>query len=182
MDLVTCRRHWAILWHCGFANLEAEGGLAAPAAPVWALGDLRLCWAATLPLWLTQIRAWGRAGAGVGQWLRSQPACHQALSPAQNLLGLQGIPRQFFLQVYETLRRIGETRSAPSLPCSVPCSCSILGSASLPFSLATPWTDFCVSVTQPPCPGALWELSLSPQPVWGGTAVPLAGLGTLCWG
>lgn len=42
--------------------------------------------------------------------------------PAQNILGLQGIPRQFFLQVYETLRRIRETRSAPSLhlPCSVP--------------------------------------------------------------
>lgn len=37
--------------------------------------------------------------------------------PAQNILGLQGIPRQFFLQVYETLRRIGETRSA-SLPCA----------------------------------------------------------------
>ncbi|XP_009074526.1 PREDICTED: sodium-independent sulfate anion transporter, partial [Acanthisitta chloris] len=28
----------------------------------------------------------------------------------KNILGLQGIPRQFFLQVYETLRRIGETR------------------------------------------------------------------------
>lgn len=31
---------------------------------------------------------------------------------AQNILGLRGIPRQFFLQVYETFRRIGETRSA----------------------------------------------------------------------
>lgn len=42
--------------------------------------------------------------------------------PSQNILGLQGIPRQFFLQVYETLRRIGETRSALSLclPCSIP--------------------------------------------------------------
>ncbi|XP_010014853.1 PREDICTED: sodium-independent sulfate anion transporter-like, partial [Nestor notabilis] len=28
----------------------------------------------------------------------------------KNILGLRGIPRQFFLQVYETLRRIGETR------------------------------------------------------------------------
>uniref|UniRef100_A0A8B9G569 Sodium-independent sulfate anion transporter n=1 Tax=Amazona collaria TaxID=241587 RepID=A0A8B9G569_9PSIT len=27
-----------------------------------------------------------------------------------NILGLRGIPRQFFLQVFETLRRIGETR------------------------------------------------------------------------
>lgn len=42
--------------------------------------------------------------------------------PAQNILGLHGIPRQFFLQVYETLRRIGETRSALAqcLPCSMP--------------------------------------------------------------
>lgn len=49
--------------------------------------------------------------------------------PAQNILGLQGIPRQFFLQVYETLRRIGETRSAPSLrlPCSVPLQLRGLG-------------------------------------------------------
>lgn len=28
----------------------------------------------------------------------------------QNLLGLQNIPRQFFLQVYHTFRNIGETR------------------------------------------------------------------------
>ncbi|NXD84166.1 S2611 protein, partial [Halcyon senegalensis] len=31
-------------------------------------------------------------------------------SQIKNLLGLQGIPRQFFLQLYEMLRRIGETR------------------------------------------------------------------------
>lgn len=49
--------------------------------------------------------------------------------PAQNILGLRGIPRQFFLQVYETLRRIGETRSAPALrlPCSVPLQLRGLG-------------------------------------------------------
>ncbi|XP_069728825.1 sodium-independent sulfate anion transporter isoform X4 [Phaenicophaeus curvirostris] len=35
--------------------------------------------------------------------------------PAQNILGLQGIPRQFFLQVYETLRRIGETRAGDAI-------------------------------------------------------------------
>ncbi|NWQ83165.1 S2611 protein, partial [Columbina picui] len=42
-----------------------------------------------------------------------------SFNQVKNVLGLQGIPRQFFLQVYETLRRIGETRSAPSLclPC-----------------------------------------------------------------
>uniref|UniRef100_A0A8C2YHP2 Solute carrier family 26 member 11 n=1 Tax=Coturnix japonica TaxID=93934 RepID=A0A8C2YHP2_COTJA len=41
-----------------------------------------------------------------------------SFNQVKNILGLQGIPRQFFLQVYETLRRIGETRSAPSLhPC-----------------------------------------------------------------
>uniref|UniRef100_A0A8D2NS86 Sodium-independent sulfate anion transporter n=1 Tax=Zosterops lateralis melanops TaxID=1220523 RepID=A0A8D2NS86_ZOSLA len=33
-----------------------------------------------------------------------------SFNQVKNLLGLQGIPRQFFLQVYETLRRIGETR------------------------------------------------------------------------
>ncbi|NWT74109.1 S2611 protein, partial [Prunella himalayana] len=33
----------------------------------------------------------------------------------KNILGLQGIPRQFFLQVYETLRRIGETRAGDAL-------------------------------------------------------------------
>lgn len=42
-------------------------------------------------------------------------ACTRLCLSAQNILGLQGIPRQFFLQVYETLRRIGEARSAPSL-------------------------------------------------------------------
>ncbi|XP_074777766.1 sodium-independent sulfate anion transporter isoform X2 [Athene noctua] len=31
-------------------------------------------------------------------------------SQVKNILGLQGIPRQFFLQLYEMLRRIGETR------------------------------------------------------------------------
>ncbi|NWI69360.1 S2611 protein, partial [Todus mexicanus] len=31
-------------------------------------------------------------------------------SQIKNILGLQGIPRQFFLQLYEILRRIGETR------------------------------------------------------------------------
>lgn len=48
---------------------------------------------------------------------------------AQNILGLQGIPRQFFLQVYETLWRIGETRSGLSLclPCSVPLQLRGLG-------------------------------------------------------
>ncbi|XP_023773531.1 sodium-independent sulfate anion transporter-like, partial [Cyanistes caeruleus] len=33
----------------------------------------------------------------------------------KNILGLQGIPRQFFLQVYETLRRIGETRAGDAV-------------------------------------------------------------------
>ncbi|NXD31954.1 S2611 protein, partial [Spelaeornis formosus] len=33
----------------------------------------------------------------------------------KNVLGLQGIPRQFFLQVYETLRRIGETRAGDAV-------------------------------------------------------------------
>ena len=58
-----------------------------------------------------------------GTWqLRSCWAFTSLCLPTQNILGLQGIPRQFFLQVYEMLRRIGETRSAPSLrlPCSLP--------------------------------------------------------------
>uniref|UniRef100_A0A8C3ESE0 Solute carrier family 26 member 11 n=1 Tax=Corvus moneduloides TaxID=1196302 RepID=A0A8C3ESE0_CORMO len=33
----------------------------------------------------------------------------------KNILGLQGIPRQFFLQVYETLRRIRETRAGDAV-------------------------------------------------------------------
>ncbi|KAL2297853.1 hypothetical protein Nmel_016418 [Mimus melanotis] len=33
----------------------------------------------------------------------------------KNILGLQGIPRQFFLQLYETLRRIGETRAGDAV-------------------------------------------------------------------
>ncbi|KAF4797458.1 Sodium-independent sulfate anion transporter [Turdus rufiventris] len=33
----------------------------------------------------------------------------------KNILGLQGIPRQFFLQVYEMLRRIGETRAGDAV-------------------------------------------------------------------
>lgn len=33
----------------------------------------------------------------------------------KNILGLQGIPRQFFLQVYETLRRIGEARAGDAI-------------------------------------------------------------------
>uniref|UniRef100_A0A8B9Z9D4 Solute carrier family 26 member 11 n=1 Tax=Buteo japonicus TaxID=224669 RepID=A0A8B9Z9D4_9AVES len=41
-----------------------------------------------------------------------------SFNQVKNILGLQGIPRQFFLQVYETLRRIGETRSAPTLLCT----------------------------------------------------------------
>uniref|UniRef100_A0A5G2R5I2 Solute carrier family 26 member 11 n=1 Tax=Sus scrofa TaxID=9823 RepID=A0A5G2R5I2_PIG len=34
----------------------------------------------------------------------------------KNLLGLQHIPRQFFLQVYQTFHNIGETRCMPALP------------------------------------------------------------------
>ncbi|NWY71973.1 S2611 protein, partial [Erithacus rubecula] len=36
-------------------------------------------------------------------------------SQVKNILGLQGIPRQFFLQVYETLRRIGESRAGDAV-------------------------------------------------------------------
>ncbi|XP_056361596.1 sodium-independent sulfate anion transporter isoform X1 [Oenanthe melanoleuca] len=38
-----------------------------------------------------------------------------SFSQIKNILGLQGIPRQFFLQVYETLRRIGETRAGDAV-------------------------------------------------------------------
>ncbi|XP_064584681.1 sodium-independent sulfate anion transporter isoform X2 [Zonotrichia leucophrys gambelii] len=53
-----------------------------------------------------------------------------SFNQVKNILGLQGIPRQFFLQLYETLRRIGETRSA---------------------LLPIPGADFS-AVTQSPCP------------------------------
>lgn len=78
-----------------------------------------------------------------GTWqLRLCKAFTRLCLPAQNILGLQGIPRQFFLQVYETLRRIGETRSAPTLLCTP----AAVGSraASLPISLVTPWSNFSV--------------------------------------
>ncbi|XP_030317513.1 sodium-independent sulfate anion transporter isoform X1 [Calypte anna] len=38
-----------------------------------------------------------------------------SFNQVKNILGLQGIPRQFFLQVYETLRRIRETRAGDAV-------------------------------------------------------------------
>ncbi|XP_025892631.1 sodium-independent sulfate anion transporter [Nothoprocta perdicaria] len=38
-----------------------------------------------------------------------------SFNQVKNILGLQGVPRQFFLQVYETLRRIGETRAGDAV-------------------------------------------------------------------
>ncbi|NWH41264.1 S2611 protein, partial [Chloropsis hardwickii] len=38
-----------------------------------------------------------------------------SFNQVKNILGLQGIPRQFFLQVYETLRRVGETRAGDAV-------------------------------------------------------------------
>ncbi|KAM6377011.1 LOW QUALITY PROTEIN: sodium-independent sulfate anion transporter [Pluvialis apricaria] len=38
-----------------------------------------------------------------------------SFNQVKNILGLRGIPRQFFLQVYETLRRIGETRAGDAV-------------------------------------------------------------------
>ncbi|NXA43479.1 S2611 protein, partial [Eudromia elegans] len=38
-----------------------------------------------------------------------------SFNQVKNLLGLQGIPRQFFLQVYQTLRRVGETRAGDAV-------------------------------------------------------------------
>ncbi|XP_057242189.1 sodium-independent sulfate anion transporter, partial [Malurus melanocephalus] len=38
-----------------------------------------------------------------------------SFNQVKNILGLQGIPRQFFLQVYETLRRIGESRAGDAV-------------------------------------------------------------------
>ncbi|NXD16665.1 S2611 protein, partial [Nothocercus nigrocapillus] len=38
-----------------------------------------------------------------------------SFNQVKNILGLQGIPRQFFLQVYQTLRRIGETRAGDAV-------------------------------------------------------------------
>ncbi|OXB81060.1 UNVERIFIED_CONTAM: hypothetical protein H355_004990 [Colinus virginianus] len=52
------------------------------------------------------------AGVTVGLTVVPQALAYAEVAglPVQNILGLRGIPRQFFLQVYETLRRIGETR------------------------------------------------------------------------
>uniref|UniRef100_A0A8C9F2P9 Solute carrier family 26 member 11 n=1 Tax=Pavo cristatus TaxID=9049 RepID=A0A8C9F2P9_PAVCR len=38
-----------------------------------------------------------------------------SFNQVKNILGLRGIPRQFFLEVYETLRRIGETRAGDAI-------------------------------------------------------------------
>ncbi|XP_062447752.1 sodium-independent sulfate anion transporter isoform X2 [Rhea pennata] len=38
-----------------------------------------------------------------------------SFNQVKNILGLHGIPRQFFLQVYQTLRRIGETRAGDAI-------------------------------------------------------------------
>uniref|UniRef100_A0A493TWF4 Solute carrier family 26 member 11 n=1 Tax=Anas platyrhynchos platyrhynchos TaxID=8840 RepID=A0A493TWF4_ANAPP len=77
----------------------------------------------------------GAAGAGVRRGGRAAPAgflldfisCPVikgftsaasitiSFNQVKNILGLHGIPRQFFLQVYETLRRIGETRPGDAI-------------------------------------------------------------------
>lgn len=77
---------------------------------------------ATQPLGGTQVGALPAAAPTPTRQLGLCRAFTGLCVPTQNILGLHGIPRQFFLQVYETLRRIGETRSAPSLcrPCFSP--------------------------------------------------------------
>ncbi|XP_051491115.1 sodium-independent sulfate anion transporter isoform X6 [Apus apus] len=55
-----------------------------------------------------------------------------SFNQVKNILGLQGIPRQFFLQVYETLRRIGETSTQrPGGPVCWP-GCLLLPGDGLP--------------------------------------------------
>ncbi|NXY76670.1 S2611 protein, partial [Glareola pratincola] len=49
-----------------------------------------------------------------------------SFNQVKNILGLQGIPRQFFLQVYETLRRIGETRAGDAV-LGVACLAALAG-------------------------------------------------------
>lgn len=112
-----------ILWHGGFTALGAEGGGCSPTSPSLASqGPEGLLGCHTSFVVNPNQSLCQQLAAGVGQWLRSQGTaglCRAVTTlclPAQNILGLQGIPRQFFLQVYETLRRIGETRSAPSHP------------------------------------------------------------------
>ncbi|XP_061866856.1 sodium-independent sulfate anion transporter isoform X7 [Colius striatus] len=49
-----------------------------------------------------------------------------SFNQVKNILGLQGIPRQFYLQVYETLRRIGETRAGDAI-LGLACLAALLG-------------------------------------------------------
>lgn len=60
-------------------------------------------------LWGLGMGRWslGPGGRGLGpHWGRASDQ-----SPfGQNLLGLQRVPRQFFLQLYHTFRSLGETR------------------------------------------------------------------------
>lgn len=67
----------------------------------------------------------GEGEGEAGESLRSWPLVGgRLMAPLfdQNLLGLQNIPRQFFLQVYHTFLHIGETRypSAFLLPSRPP--------------------------------------------------------------
>lgn len=54
---------------------------------------------------------WGYLSGAFGSWGYAGLSWGLCLF-AQNILGLHNIPRQFFLQVYHTFQRIGETRSA----------------------------------------------------------------------
>lgn len=160
--MVTCRRHWVILWHGGFAALGAEGGGCSPSLA--SQGPEALLGCHTSFVVNPNQSLCQQLAAGVGQWLRSQGTAGlcQAVTtlclPAQNILGLQGIPRQFFLQVYETLRRIGETRLAPSHPCPAPSSAAaaswalLLCSPSLWSPLGLVPRSLPSTVTQAPFP------------------------------
>lgn len=67
----------------------------------------------------------------------------------QNLLGLQNIPRQFFLQVYHTFLHIGETRYllAFLLPSRPPCHPHLHSHPGVAFVLSHmgPWEKSCRS-------------------------------------
>lgn len=78
-------------------------------------------------------------GESVSRWLLVG-SCLMAPLFEQNLLGLRNIPRQFFLQVYQTFLHIGETRycwllsfltSAPSRR-HLFCLTGALGSSAVP--------------------------------------------------
>ncbi|KFU85915.1 Sodium-independent sulfate anion transporter, partial [Chaetura pelagica] len=88
-----------------------------------------------------------------------------SFNQVKNILGLQGIPRQFFLQVYETLRRIGETRAGDAV-LGLACLAALVGLQAMKSRLPR-------AAGAEPLAG---RVSLTPAPARNALVVLFAGL------